>query len=214
MTLVGDPGFDPRVYSWLPALPGSRREVEAVARLYPASTVWIGESATRRRLADALAETRILHYAGHALASSRAPGESYLVLAAGGDGETGRLTAGDLAALEMPALDLVVLSACSSIGGRPGRTAALGGLPAVFVAKGAGAVVGTLWRVRDEPAASIMVRFHQALRRRPAAVASALAAAQRAALASGVADHAASSSWGAFAVITPSAFKHSGSTRS
>ena len=213
VTLIGDPNFDRAVFPWLPPLAGSRREVEALAQLYPTSTPWMGDRATRQVVIDRLARTRLFHYAGHTLASSRQPGESYLVLAPAEGGGASRLTARDLAQLEMPALELAVLSACTSIGGRPGRSGVLGGLSAVFLAKGASAVVGTLWRVSDQPSAWVMVEFHKALRSHPNA-ARALAAAQRAALASGDPKRAAPSSWGAFSVITRSAFEDQQPVRS
>ena len=213
VTLIGDPNFDRAVFPWLPPLAGSRREVEALAQIYPTSTPWLGDRATRQVVIDRLARTRLFHYAGHTLASSRQPGESYLVLAPAEGGGASRLTARDLAQLEMPALELAVLSACTSIGGRPGRRGVLGGLSAVFLAKGASAVVGTLWRVSDQPSAWVMVEFHKALRSHPTA-AQALAAAQRAALASGYPKRAAPSSWGAFSVITRSAFEDQQPVRS
>ena len=63
----------------------------------------------------------------------------------------------------MPLRPLVILSACqsvASVGGGEG----LGGLARPFLAGGARAVVGTLWKIDDRYAAELFPAFHQAYR--------------------------------------------------
>jgi CHAT domain-containing protein len=56
-----------------------------------------------------------------------------------------------------------VLSACQSVASAGGGEG-LGGLARPFLANGARAVVGTLWKIGDEDAASLFPAFHQAYR--------------------------------------------------
>jgi CHAT domain-containing protein len=66
---------------------------------------------------------------------------------------------------ELPDLSnrpLVVLSACQSVAA--GRGDGLGGLARPFLASGARAVVGTLWKIHDEDAADLFPAFHRAYR--------------------------------------------------
>jgi CHAT domain-containing protein len=103
----------------------------------------------------------VVHYAGHALFDDARPTQSALLLAAAPTGrESGTLTASKIAQLELKGTPLVVLSACET--SRP-RSDARGfaGLTEAFLAAGAKGVVGSLWRVNDEPTRQLMVVFHQ-----------------------------------------------------
>jgi CHAT domain-containing protein len=105
------------------------------------------------------------------------PERSYLVLAPDARDDAGRLTAADLARLDLRNVRLVVLSACRTV--RSGRTRASGytGLSGALLAAGAEGTVGSLWDVDDRATAALMASFHQAYSRIPDA-ASALRRAQ------------------------------------
>jgi hypothetical protein len=165
-------------------LPGSRREVKAVAGLFGKdhSTVLLGSEASEQRL-DALAaagrlkDVRILHFATHGLIDNVSAGHSALLLAGDqlpGDSEqvqqvkeekkvyTGRLTVEALRGWHLDA-DLVTLSACETGLGK--KTAGDGflGFTHAFLRAGARSLVVSLWRVDDDATALLMLRFYQNL---------------------------------------------------
>jgi CHAT domain-containing protein len=78
---------------------------------------------------------------------------------------------------DLPARPLVVLSSCESAAVAAGGEG-LGGLARPFLASGARAVVGTLWKIDDEDAADLFLALHRAYARRPGDAAQALRAAR------------------------------------
>ncbi|MBX6330674.1 MAG: CHAT domain-containing protein, partial [Gemmatimonadaceae bacterium] len=97
-------------------LVASGREAELVARYGTASVVRVREGASESYLKHApLDSFRVIHFATHAIVDDRSVARTALALAPG-DGETGFVSPGDLAALHLDA-DLVVLSACRTAGG-------------------------------------------------------------------------------------------------
>lgn len=162
-------------------LPGARREVEALASLHGArARRFLGADASEARAREQAPGAAILHFAVHGVLDARDPTRSFLALARGAGGETddGRLSAAEIAALDLPG-SLVVLSSCeSALGGDAGGEGLLG-MSRALAAAGAGEVLGTLWRVPDAPTASVLIDFHRQLHAgAPADIA--LARAQRA----------------------------------
>jgi tetratricopeptide (TPR) repeat protein len=166
-------------------LPGTRREVTALARLFGRADTLLGPQASARRLdelaaAGRLRDYRYVHLATHAVLDRERYLQSALLLSqdqlpdrlqqalAGNEPEDGRLTAKHI--LESWQLDaeLVTLSACQTALGRPGGGEGyLGFSQALFLA-GAQSLVLSLWPVDDEATALLMVRFYQnLLGRRP-----------------------------------------------
>lgn len=180
---VGDPGpagqkgdadpaarrslFGDQPLSSLPSLPGARREVESIARLFAADRVRVllGSSATEDGVKGAdLRAARYLHFATHALVSERRPAESGLVLARGPVDEDAFLQVHEIVRLELDA-DLVTLSACSTGLGREVLGEGLLGLTQAFLAAGARGVLATLWPVTDVSSSELMVSFYSGLSR-------------------------------------------------
>jgi tetratricopeptide (TPR) repeat protein len=140
----------------LDPLPWASQEAADVRKVYGnglgdcPGTDWAGF----RGCAD---EAGILHLATHAAADSTRSDRTWLAF----ERETVSL---DRLWEELPVLSqrpLVVLSACQSVavaGGGEG----LGGLARPFLAKGARAVVGTLWKIDDREAARVFPAFHRA----------------------------------------------------
>jgi CHAT domain-containing protein len=142
----------------LPPLPGVRREVAEVARLLaPGARVLAGAEASEARVRTALAEASVAHFATHGVASDEDPAESFLALRAG-DGQDGRLTAGEILELRLRS-ELVVLSACRSVGSRATGEGMLG-LSRALLGAGAGAVLASVRDLPDEAAAAILPRFY------------------------------------------------------
>jgi CHAT domain-containing protein len=152
-------------------LPGTRREVEAVARLFPAgaATAIMGERACESTVQDLarakqMKAFRYLHFAAHGQSDPSHAYRSALILAPDPDRSAdplaldldsdGTITAEQIARTWELDADLVVLSACESGLGR-----AAGGEGA----RGARSLVLSLWKVDDEATALLMERFYQNL---------------------------------------------------
>ncbi len=147
----------------LTPLPGTRREVEALRTLFPAtSRIYIGEEATEEQVKSPGAETDVLHLACHGILDERFPLESALALTIPADsaGENGLLQAWEIFEQVRLDADLVTLSACDSARGRHLAGEGLVGLTAAFQYAGARSVLASLWVVGDRSTARLMERFY------------------------------------------------------
>jgi len=142
------------------ALEYTRLESGELMRLNPAALLLEGEAATEAALRDDQVGRRFRHFACHALHDPRSPAESALLLGMGA-GQDGRLSAPEIAALELPA-GLTMLSACETALGRGGEEAGAG-LPRAFMAAGSRAVVASLWKVDDLATAVLVKHLYRAL---------------------------------------------------
>jgi CHAT domain-containing protein len=142
-------------------LTAAEYEARTVANLFGAVPL-VGTAATKKAVVAAMPRSRLIHLASHGLLDSgeaEIPGA--LVLASPhGDG---LLTAREIARLPLHT-DLVVLSACSSGGGRITGDGVIG-LARSFLAAGAKGVVVSLWEVDDEATAFLMTEFYGHLKR-------------------------------------------------
>lgn len=165
----------------LPRLPGSRAEVQMVARLTqqtrPSSHVetLLGCAAVPSALRRAASgRVDLLHIATHARVDSQRPRLSSLALTPenADDPRSGAFGLLDILSLKL-STNLVVLSACETSRGRllPGE-GVLGPAQA-FLQAGAGAVIASYWRVDDMATSAFMQRFYKYLlsERLPAATA-------------------------------------------
>lgn len=98
----------------------------------------------------------VLHLATHASADSSRSERTWLAF----ERETVNLDRLWRELPDLPQRPLVVLSACQSAA-TAGGGEGLGGLARPFLASGARAVVGTLWKIDDEDAASLFPAFHR-----------------------------------------------------
>lgn len=104
----------------------------------------------------------VIHVAAHAVTNHEMPGRSAIILAAGAPDEDGLLQPREIAALRLEGR-LVVLAACASAAGPEVRGGGPRSLAAAFLHAGAGAVVGTLWPVRDADARRFAEFFYREL---------------------------------------------------
>jgi CHAT domain-containing protein len=172
---LGDPAF-----ARADGLPGSGREVQAVAALFDRPALLLRSAASARRLdelrdAGRLGQFRYLHLATHGEASHTRPFESALVLAPDAlpgplsgrsparSVQDGRLTAREVLEGWRLEAELVVLSACETGLGRPGGGDGLLGFAQAFLLAGSRGVVLSLWAVDDTATALLMQRFYQNL---------------------------------------------------
>jgi tetratricopeptide (TPR) repeat protein len=167
----------------LAPLPGTRREVEAIASLFPQDKAMtlLGPDAAESRLqglaqADALKGYRYIHLATHGEANPSVALNSAIFLAAepdrpAGTADTvspesasdGRITAEQIVRTWDLDAELVVLSACESgLGRYAGGEGYLGFAQALFV-KGARSLVLSQWKVDDKATALLMARFYRNL---------------------------------------------------
>jgi CHAT domain-containing protein/Tfp pilus assembly protein PilF len=145
------------------ALPASRREVAAIARLAGAD-VLSGGAATEAAFRRAAPRRRVLHLATYGVLNKQNPLFSYVALAPDGP-DDGRLEVHEAFGLHLAA-DLVVLSACQTgLGSGALADVPAGddwvGLTRAFLHAGAGHVVATLWPVDDWATAALMERFYE-----------------------------------------------------
>jgi CHAT domain-containing protein/tetratricopeptide (TPR) repeat protein len=148
----------------LPRLRASGGEAKLVARYAPRSAVLVREAASASFLKRAALDSfQVIHFATHALVDEQSVARTALALAPG-DGESGFVGPGDLAALELDA-DLVVLSACRTAGGVVLSGEGVQGLTAPFLEAGARSVVATQWQIADQTTTRIVERFYDALAR-------------------------------------------------
>jgi CHAT domain-containing protein/tetratricopeptide (TPR) repeat protein len=194
---LGDPTFAPRVGvtnsrsmdgaaeaaskgEALSALPGTRREVKAIAALFEDPEVLLGSEASEQRLdelarADGLRRFDVIHMATHGrmiadlwmqsrlfLARDRLP-DLTVPAAEGRELYDGELTADQILRTWNLDADLVVLSACESgLGRDAGSEGYLGFAQALFL-KGARSLVLSQWKVDDKATSLLMARFYQNL---------------------------------------------------
>jgi CHAT domain-containing protein len=172
------------------ALPASRQEMAAIARLAGAD-VLTGGAATEAAFRRDAPARRVLHLATYGVLNKQNPLFSFVELASGGDHD-GRLEVHEVFGLRLAA-DLVMLSACQT-GLASGALADVPpgddwvGLTRALLHAGAKHVVATLWPVDDWATAALMERFYAGYAR-SADPARALAEAQRALLAQSATSH-------------------------
>ncbi len=154
----------PGVLKSLSSLPGTRRELLAIARALgsPDDALLLAEAATETRIktSPAVLNARILAFATHAMLPGELEGnaEPGLVMTppdAPSAGDDGYLTASEAAALKLRA-DWVVLSACNTAGPADGGSGeSLSGLARAFFFAGARSLLVSHWPVLDTVGAAI-----------------------------------------------------------
>ena len=156
----------------LPALPGSRDELQALAEQFPNALVRMGDQATERAVRfedrEALASARYVVFSTHGLLASEAAGlsEPGLVLTPPEEAapiDDGFLSASEAAQLELTA-DFVVLSACNTAGsdGRPVGQG-LSGLARAFFYAGARSLLVSHWAVSDRATTRLITETFAAM---------------------------------------------------
>lgn len=153
----------------LPGLPGTGREVSAIAGRYPPSEVKVyqGMEANEENVKNnpLVEAAERLHFATHGLVDERQPELSGLLLTpTGKDEDDGLLQVYEIFNLSLRA-DLVVLSACETGLGQKVTGEGLVGLTRAFLYAGSPSVVVSLWRVGDDSAPDLMVGFYDSLDR-------------------------------------------------
>ena len=160
------------------ALPGTAAEVRSLRRRYRDVVVASPGCIDRDDAwSEGLAGQAVLHVPAHTEVFDQRPWNSRIALGRDQDGAPCWLPCSGILARPL-AVDLAVLSGCSSAGGRALSGEGMLGLTGAFLAAGPRAVVASLWDVDDATTAALMQRFYSRLAD-GATVAAALAAARR-----------------------------------
>ena len=142
-------------------LSAAQHETDTVARLYRSSTLLRGETATSQAFVREAAAAGVIHFAGHAVASTGPSHQAFLLLA--GKGDDARFDAEKIAALRLPSTSLVVLAACDTAAGEIRSTEGTISIARAFIASGVPSVIATLWPIEDEASAEFFPALHQRL---------------------------------------------------
>jgi CHAT domain-containing protein/tetratricopeptide (TPR) repeat protein len=141
-----------------------------------------GLNATRDRLlALDWSKYRFIHIATHGIVDAQVPQLSALILGsydAGGDVVDGAVRVADLS-LQTLTADVAVFSACDTALGKEVLSEGLVGIGSTTLARGARAVVASLWPVADEIGARLMTEFYRHLLHDSMSAPAALGAAMR-----------------------------------
>jgi len=159
-------------------LPYATDEAQQVGGLFGSrAMLLVGDEATEDAALTHSGGRDILHFATHGWLREDDPDSSSLSMArpdsvgegAGGadpfDPTDGRLTLPEIRGLDLEDGQLVTLSACETALGPQANGGEIMGLAQAFIRFGGGvpSVIASLWRVNDEGAAELMIRFYERL---------------------------------------------------
>ena len=103
----------------------------------------------------------MVHFSTHAVADTRDPDRSRILLAPRSPGgPADYLFLRDVDDLDLTGVGLVTLSACETARGKVVRGEGVEGFSRALLAAGAAAAVTTLWDVADRPSAELMTQFY------------------------------------------------------
>ncbi|MEM9770379.1 MAG: CHAT domain-containing protein [Cyanobacteria bacterium P01_D01_bin.73] len=158
------PSVPPRVGAspeQLESLPGAEREAETISELLQAKPL-LGADATKEAILDRVSNASTIHLATHGLlddlGTAGVPGAIALTPT---ETDSGLWRSPEIINLQLNA-DLVVLSACNTGNGRVTGDGVVG-LARSFAAAGAQSTVVSIWKVPDEPTATLMTDFYRQL---------------------------------------------------
>jgi tetratricopeptide (TPR) repeat protein len=151
----------------LPPLPYAGEEVRRIAReLRGAADVHLGADARKALAFDGrLRSVPFVHFATHAVADTRDPDRSRILLAPQAGTQPEYLFLREIYDLDLRGVTLVTLSACETERGKIVRGEGVEGFSRALLAAGASAAVTTMWDVADRPGAEFMTQFYYALGR-------------------------------------------------
>jgi tetratricopeptide (TPR) repeat protein len=166
LVAFGDPApatsYPLETVQW-PPLPYAAEEVRRVAQALPGrGEIHLGAAARKQFVTDGrLRAVPVVHFSTHAVADTRDPDRSRILLAPRTPGGAADyLFLRDVNDLDLTGVGLVTLSACETARGKVVRGEGVEGFSRALLAAGAGAVVTTLWDVADRPSAEFMTQFY------------------------------------------------------
>lgn len=143
------------------ALPGAARELDAVFNIIGGKPK-LDDAFTEKSLARALsARPQILHIASHFQFRPGNESNSFLLLGNGDGLSLGQLRTEDQ--YRFRGTDLITLSACDTAVGSGAEGEEIESFGMLAQAKGASAVMSTLWQIADDSTARLMTDFYDGL---------------------------------------------------
>jgi len=158
--------MDPAILRRLPPLPETANELKKVGELLhaPSSDIYLGKAMTERAIRrQQLAAVQVLHFATHGLTAKESGivGEPGLVFSQPHTPtivDDGYLAASEVLALDLKAIEWVILSACNTAAPAGGNSqAGLSGLASAFFYAGSPSLLVSHWSVHDDIAADLTV---------------------------------------------------------
>lgn len=157
---VGNPTFDPAAFPNLDMLPSAADEVRLVRQRYEKGRILSGNEATVSAVLAELSSYRVLHLATHVVPKPDLPELSAVLLAPELERGDGFLSADEVFSLDLPNLEIAVLSACRSVSRYERGREGVAGVARPFLAAGVPIVVASLWDVDDAGTIELMDRLH------------------------------------------------------
>lgn len=180
VTIFADPNFatgivwntEPAAFrDWsdsLQRLPFTAQEAREIAALYGHLGVitYLGSAATSEALmSESSRSARVLHIASHGYFNDHTP--DIVGIATSAQSESGERLRGFLGISELMNHEfyssLIVISGCETMLGRSYKGLGVRGLSQGFISQGAGAVLGTLWKIPDKATSEFMRIFYSEL---------------------------------------------------
>ncbi|HRH40346.1 MAG TPA: CHAT domain-containing protein [Pyrinomonadaceae bacterium] len=152
---VGNPQFDQTENLNLKDLPDAETEAIEISKLYEKSDKLLGEKATKNDFLKGLESAEIIHFAGHFISNTEAPGNSKFVFA------DEYLLSFELSDKKLANSKLAVLSACQTGLEKFNKSEGAIGVARTFLAMGTPLVVASGWKVESVAAKNLMISFHQ-----------------------------------------------------
>ena len=148
-----------------PRLSHADDEIRAIADVLPGrAELHLGPDAQKRLLQREPPKVPLLHFATHAIADTRDPDRSRILLApAAPGGAADHLFLREIYDLDLSGVQLVTLSACETERGKVIRGEGVEGFSRALLAAGAASAVTTRWDVVDRASAEFMKQFYFAL---------------------------------------------------
>jgi CHAT domain-containing protein len=146
-------------------IPGTAREASAIRAAFPATDVdeFRGLDASRERLLQLdWSRYRFVHIASHGQIDAQTPELSALMLSAydkRGQRIEGALRTADLSTLTLNA-EVAVFTGCDTALGKDVLNEGMAGIAYTTLARGAGAVVSSLWQIPDEIGANLVTELY------------------------------------------------------
>lgn len=140
------------------------KEVQNIAKVLWDKRTFLGKAAQIKTFEQFANQTQILHLATHGMANAFQSDFAYLAFASL-DTSASLLYTQNLYAMQLDALELVVLSACETGLGEAQPGEGIISLAHAFTYAGAASIITTLWSIDDQKTADIMLLFYKNLKK-------------------------------------------------
>jgi CHAT domain-containing protein len=141
-------------------LPGTETETQEIKKIFPQSTLLIGDVSSKTNLLNAISNKNIIHFATHGLFEPEYPLLSGLLLTPESNKDDGILRLFEIYNLNLTSTELVVLSACETGLAKIKQNDDVIGLVRGFFFAGSSNVIASLWKVNDTATSKLMINFY------------------------------------------------------